>query len=78
MLIGEGKLKSSILDAMRRGDPPNTALEIVAAVVADQNFGDAANVVKRPRAIQLLYLGKVRGSVVTEGEREKSTWRLAS
>jgi hypothetical protein len=77
-LFGAGKLNRVILDAMRRGERPMTTLEIVAAVVADLGFGeDAAKGMKSRVRSSLLYLWKVRGSVVKEGERESATWRLA-
>jgi hypothetical protein len=54
-----------------------TTLEIVAAVVADLKFGeDAAKGMKSRVRSSLLYLWKVRSSVVKEGERETATWRL--
>jgi hypothetical protein len=77
-LFAGGKLNRLILDAMRRADRPMTTLEIVAAVVEDLNFGeDAAKGMKSRVRSSLLYLWKVRGSVVKEGEREMAMWRLA-
>ena len=78
ILFGAGKLNRLILDALRKGERPMTTLEIVAAVVTDLNFGDdAAQGMKSRVRSSLLYLCKVRGSVVKEGERETATWRLA-
>ncbi len=77
-LFGSGTLNRLILDAMRKGARPMTTLEIVAAVVAVLNFGDdAANGMKGRIRSSLLYLWKVRGSVIKDGERETATWRLA-
>ena len=62
---------------MRKGDWPMTTLEIIAAVVADLNFGDeAAKGMKSRVRSSLLYLWKIRGSVIKEGERETAVWRL--
>ena len=77
-LFGAGKLNRLILDAMRKDERPMTTLEIVAAIVAELNFGeDAARGMKSRMRSSLLYLWKVRGSVVKEGERETATWRIA-
>ncbi len=77
-LFGSGNLNQLILDAMRKGNPPMTALEIVAAVVAELKFGDdAAKGMKSRIRSSLLYLWKVRGSVVKEGERETAVWKIA-
>ncbi len=77
-LFGAGKFNRVILDAMRKGDRPMTALEIVAAVVAELKFReDAAKGMKSRVRSSLLYLWKVRGSVVKEGERETAVWRIA-
>ena len=76
-LFGAGTLNRVILDAMRKGNRPMTTLEIVAAVVAELNFGeDAAKGMKSRVRSSLLYLHKVRGSIVKEGERETATWRV--
>ncbi len=76
-LFGAGTLNRLILDAMRKGDRPMTTLEIVAAVVADLNFGDdAAKGMKSRVWSSLLYLRRVRGSIVKEGERETARWVL--
>ena len=54
-----------------------TTLEIVEAIVAELNFGeDAAKGMKSRVRSSLLYLWKVRGSVVKEGERETAKWSL--
>jgi hypothetical protein len=39
-------------------------------------LADAANGLKGRVRSNLLYLSKVRGAVVKEGERETATWRL--
>ena len=76
-LFGAGKLNRLILDALRRGERPMTTQEVIDAVVADLNFGpDAAKGMKARVRSNLLYLAKVRGSVVKEGERETARWRL--
>ena len=70
-------LNRVILEAMRKGARPMTTLEIVAAVVADLNFGeDAAKGMKSRVRSSLLYLWKVRGAVLKEGERKTARWRL--
>lgn len=76
-LFGAGALSRHILNAMRKGGRPMTTLEIVAAVIADLNFGeDAAKGMKRRVRSSLLYLWKVRGLIVKDGERETARWRL--
>ena len=53
-------------------------LEVVASVVADLNFEpEAREGMKRRVRANLLYLSKVRASVVKEGERETARWRPA-
>lgn len=53
--------------------------EVIEAVVAELGFSPdaAAGMRGRVRSI-LLYLRKVRGSVIKEGERETAMWRLSS
>ncbi len=76
-LFGAGKLNRAILDVMRKSDRPMTTLEIVAAVVADLSFGDdaAKSLNSRVRS-SLLYLWKIPGSVVKQGEHGTATWML--
>lgn len=60
-LFGSAKLNRLILDAIRRGDRPMTTLEIIAAVVADLNFGeDAAKGMKSRVRASLLYVEGAR------------------
>ena len=74
-LFGAGKLNRLILDALRKAERPLTTLEIVAAVVAELGFGvDAEKGMKSRVRSSLLYLSKVRGSVIKEGERETAVW----
>jgi hypothetical protein len=62
---------------MRKGGRPMTTLEIVSAVVADLEFGDdAAKGMKSRVRSSLLYLWKVRGAIVKEGERETALWSI--
>ncbi len=77
-LFSAGALSCHILDAMREGGRPMTTLEIVEAVVAGLNFGeDAAKGMKGRVRSSMLYLWKVRGSVIKEGERETARWTIA-
>lgn len=76
-LFGAGKLNGMILDALRRGARPMTTAEVVDAIVAEMGFGpDAAKGMKNRVRSNLLYLAKVRGLVVKDGEREVATWAL--
>ena len=76
-LFGQGKLNRIILDALRKGGRPMTTLEVVASIVADLGYGEeAAKGMKNRVRANLLYLAKVRGSVVKEGERAKARWTL--
>ena len=76
-LFGAGKLNRMIMDALRNAGRPLTTAEVVAAIVATLNFGpDAAKGMKNRVRANLLYLAKVRGQVVKDGERETATWRL--
>jgi len=76
-LFGAGKLNRVILDAMRRADRPMATLEVVDAVVADLGFGEeAAKGMKSRVRSSLLYLWRVRQSVVKEGERETARWSI--
>ncbi len=77
-LFGAGKLNRMILGALRKAERPLSTLEVVDAVVADMGFGpDAAKGMKNRVRANLLYLAKVRGAVVKDGERQGATWRLA-
>jgi hypothetical protein len=77
-LFGAGKLNRMILDALRRGGGPMTTAEVVDSIVADLNFGpDAAKGMKNRVRANLLYLNKVRRSVVKDGDRATATWALA-
>jgi hypothetical protein len=77
-LFGAGKLNRLILDALRRAPGPLSTQGVIDAVVADVGFGpDAAAGIRSRVRSNLLYLSKVRGLVVKEGERETATWRLA-
>jgi hypothetical protein len=77
-LFGAGKLNRLVLDALRRAGVPITTQAVINAVVADVGFGpDAAAGMRSRVRSNLLYLSKVRGLVIKEGEREMATWRLA-
>ena len=77
-VFGAGKLNRMILDALRKGGGPMKTLEVVASVVATLGYGaDAAKGMKNRVRANLLYLAKVRGSVVKEGDRATATWALA-
>ncbi len=77
-LFGAGKLNRLILDALRRADGPLSTQAVIDAVVAEVGFGpDAAAGMRGRVRSNLLYLSKVRGMVVKDGERETATWRLA-
>jgi len=67
-----------VLDVLRKADRPLRTLEVVDAVAVETNFGpDAAVGLKRRVRSNLLYLSKVRGAVVKEGDRETAVWRLS-
>jgi hypothetical protein len=56
-----------------------TTAEVIDAVVAELKFGpEAAKGMRNRVRANLLYLAKVRGSVVKEGERETARWGLKS
>ena len=79
-LFGAGKLNHLILDVMRKADRPMTQGEVTLAVVEAAGF-DASDpqVVSgmRPRVrANLLYLTKVRGTLVKDGERERAVWMV--
>ena len=77
-LFGQGKLNRLILDALRKAEKPLRTQELIDAIAAEVDFGpDAANGLKGRVRSNLLYLSKVRGAVVKEGERETATWTLA-
>ncbi len=77
-LFGAGKLNRLILDALRRAGGPLSTQAVIDAVVAEVGFGpDAAKGMRSRVRSNLLYLAKVRGMVVKDGERETATWRLA-
>lgn len=78
-LFGAGKLNWLILAALRKAGKPLTTLEVVASIVADLGYGDdAAKGMKNRVRANLLYLAKVRGSVVKEGDRATAVWSLAN
>ncbi len=78
-LFRAGKLNAMILDALRRGDWPMRTAEVTSAVAKAMGFGPEAEAGLKSRVrSKLLYLAKVRGSVVKEGEREGAVWRLTS
>lgn len=76
-LFGAGKLNRMILAALRRGERPMATAEVVASVVAELKFGPEAakGMSSRVRA-NLLYLAKVRGLVVKDGEGKDARWSL--
>ncbi len=70
-------LNRLILDALRGAERPLTTVEVIAAVVVELDYGpDAAAGMKGRVRSSLLYLSKVRGSVVKDGERASATWVL--
>ncbi len=76
-LFGAGKLNRLILDALRRAGGPLSTQAVIDAVVADVGFGpDAAAGMRSRVRSNLLYLSKVRGLVVKEGERQTAVWKL--
>ena len=76
-LFGAGKLNRLILDALRRANGPLSTQGVIDAVVADVGIGPDAVAGMRGRIrSNLLYLAKVRGSVVKEGERETARWSI--
>ncbi len=76
-LFGAGKLNRLVLDALRKADRPLSTQEVIAAVVSVAGFGPEAAAGMRSRVrSNLLYLAKVRGLVVKEGERETARWAL--
>ena len=76
-LFGAGKLNRLILDALRKAGQPVTTAEVVAAIVAELGFGEDATKGMRNRVrANLLYLSKVRGLVVKEGDRDGARWSL--
>jgi hypothetical protein len=77
-LFGQGKLNRMILDALRRAERPLRTVDVIEAVAAKTGFGqEAANGLKGRVRSNLLYLSKVRGAVIKDGERETATWRPA-
>ena len=66
-----------VLDALRRAGRPLKTGEVVDAIVAAMNFGpEAAKGMSGRVRSNLLYLSKVRGLVVKDGDRETATWSL--
>jgi hypothetical protein len=76
-LFGVGKLNRLILDALRRGGRPMALPEVVASIVAELGYGaeGAKGMRNRVRA-NLLYLVKVRGTVIKQGDRQGARWAL--
>ena len=76
-LFGQGKLNALILDALRRGARPMSTSEVTAGVAKAMKLGPEAEkgLISRVRS-NLLYLHKVRESVVKDGVRETARWRL--
>ena len=79
-LFGAGKLNHFILGVMRKADRPMTQGEVTLAVVEAAGF-DASDPQTvsgmRPRVrANLLYLTKVRGLLVKDGEREGAAWTI--
>ena len=71
-LFGAGKLNQLILDALRRGARPMTTHEVTEAIGAAMGFGPEATVGLKSRVrSNLLYLSKVRGTVMKDGEAGK-------
>ncbi len=78
-LFRAGQLSRLILGALRKGERPMTTAEVIEAVVAELGYGaDAAAGMSTRIRGSLLYLWKVRGLVVKEGERETARWTIAS
>jgi hypothetical protein len=76
-LFGAGKLNRP-LGAPRRGERPMTTGEVVAAIVAELNYGpEAANGMTNRVRANLRYLRDTRGLVTKEGERrtQGGDWR---
>ncbi len=78
-LFGAGKLNALILGVLRKAERPMTQREVVTGVRIDAGFEEEAEAGLRPRVrANLLYLTKVRGLLVKEGDRETATWSLIS
>ena len=78
-LFGAGKLNALIYDALRKGDRPMSLVEVCEAIGEAVGFGPKAVVGLRSRVRSaLLYLTKVRGTVIKEGEREAARWLISS
>ena len=76
-LFGQGKLNRLVLDALRRAEKPLRTQDVVDAIAAEVGFGpDAAHGLKSRVRSNLLYLAKVRGAIVKDGDRETATWSL--
>ena len=77
-LFGAGKLNALILGVLRKAERPMTQREVVTGVRIEAGFKEEAEAGLRPRVrANLLYLTKVRGLLVKDGDRERATWRLA-
>ena len=77
-LFGAGKLNAMILSVLRKADRPMTQREVTTGVRIEAGFEEEAEAGLRPRVrSNLLYLTKVRGLLVKDGDRETATWRLA-
>jgi hypothetical protein len=76
-LFASGKLNRLILDALRKAERALTTTKVIEAIVADFGYGpEAAKGMKSRVRRGLLYLYKVRWSVVEEGERATATRRI--
>ncbi len=77
-LFASGQLGRTVLNALRQAGRPSTTAEVIEAVVAELGYGADAAVGMSTRVRgSLLYLWKVRGLVVKEGERETARWTIA-
>ena len=62
-----------ILDALRREDRPMNMAEVTSAVAKAMGFGIEVELGLKSRVrSNLLYLSKVRGTVVKDGKRERA------
>ena len=76
-LFGKGKLNAHVLDALRKADRPMTTREVTSAIAAALELpAEAEKGIKDRVRSALLYLSKVRGTVVKEGEWHAATWAL--
>lgn len=67
-----------VLGALRKAEKAMTTGEVVQAIVDELGYGlEAAKGMSGRVRANLLYLSKVRGLVVKEGERAGARWGLA-